>query len=147
MGMNKYKHVLPWSLKFEGETFITLSDYEGYVNRNDTDLYRPGERDGLKNETPRADPLTLKVSNREAPVSRDIGTARAYEVILNTVTDIWFDETLAAKENRERLATALSCLHKSLPDGGRHFGGDKYGERAPYEIERLQPLVPWETFE
>ncbi|WP_226021366.1 hypothetical protein [Halomicrobium salinisoli] len=137
---NPSDYALVSTLSFaDGATRVRLDGFDGDIDTESTDLYRTVKHGEIRGPA-RLDPIQLEISDKER-LGDDAGMI--YEIRLRTPTEIWFGRNELAEVNRERFADALSCLHRSFPDGDRHFGGEPRGECAPREQPWIRPLVPW----
>jgi len=132
------------------EVLLSLKEFEGYVDSQDTTYFRPatfgGEpinHEGL--DFPFVPLISMEIDHSlRMPARSDDETGTSYRFKLRSGTDIWMQPTEIGATNRKRLADVLSCLHERLPDGDRLFTGDHYvGGLTLTQTMEMPSLVPW----
>lgn len=129
-------------IEFEsGSTEIYLDGELRRISEDSEEIYRTySVTEGDFVGSPYADPL--KVTLRH--VSRDFlepPKNSEYTVMIETETDVWFEDTEVGRINRERIASVFRTLVDELDAHEYYFGSELYWQSQFEEEDYLQDLA------
>lgn len=87
----------------------------------ETDIYQTVNRDGEPTGSAELSPIGLTVFNLGLTSQTD-----AFEVVVRSHTDLWFDESADGESNRKRLSEVLHCLFERFNAETAEFDSSRY---------------------
>ncbi len=93
--------------------YITLRDYEGWINRGHRERIKPAKYNQIYEGEAYHDPIGFHIRHYTTS-SKSTPRRSQFALHVNTSTDIWFKETPVGRANRTRLVEFFEELYEEL---------------------------------
>jgi hypothetical protein len=91
------------------ESFFTVKDYDGWIDRTNTQYVKPARLDKIYDGQATHDPIGIRLGHRAIP-ARTADTNSTFGISIESSTDVWFEETPVGRANRHRLEAFFERL-------------------------------------
>lgn len=86
----------------QAQTWLTLNDYEGWIDRTDDQHVKPARYDKVYDGRAKHDPIEIRFDYRATP-KQSADTNSTFGINIKSPSDIWFEDTAIGQTNRRRL--------------------------------------------